>query len=509
MRPLVSAIAALTCVLAGCSGDAEPRERRDARPVESRRADQAADARTGPLASFYGQQLAWRGCRRNFECARLTVPVDYEQPDGATIDLAVVRLPASGDDRIGSLVVNPGGPGASGVDYARAADSIVTSAVRERYDVVGFDPRGVQRSAPIECLTDRELDSFLAADGSPDSADEEQVLVREGQVLAAGCIEAEPELAANMSTRAVARDLDILRAALGDRRLTYLGKSYGTYIGATYAGLFPRQVGRLVLDGALDPSLSGAELAAGQAGGFQQAFDSFLADCLPRRSCPFSGSARRATRQADRLLDAVDAQPLRGFEGRQVTQALAVLGIAAALYDKSGWPLLRDGLREAGRGSGDTLLALADYYSDRGPNGYTTNAIEAQYAVNCLDRPEPADLAEFRRQADELADRSPLFGAFVAWGGLPCADWPVAAAEEPAPIVARGARPILVVGTTRDPATPYAWARALAGQLDSGRLLTFVGDGHTAYRSGSRCVDEAVDAYLLRSELPPRGTRCR
>jgi pimeloyl-ACP methyl ester carboxylesterase len=509
MRRLRGGAIALAVALAvsGCSGSADVRPDAD-RPSETTRSASPTRApTTGPLASFYDQNLRWRDCSGGFECARLEVPLDYARPAGQTISIAVVRLPA--DDPRGSLLLNPGGPGASGIDYARAADIVVSREVRQRYDIVGFDPRGVGRSAPVSCLSGAELDEFLAIDGSPDTAEEEQALLRDWSALGAGCVERRPRVTAHMGTRDAARDMDILRAALGDRRLNYLGKSYGTYLGATYAELFPRRVGRVVLDGMLDPAATGQEVVAGQAAGFQLAFRAFLADCVQRSSCPLTGDVDAAERQVGRLLAEVDAQPLRGERGRPVTQALAVLGIAAALYDEGSWSLLRQALGEALRGNGYTLLGLADFYSDRGPRGrYTTNAVEALYAVNCLDRPESTELDAYRETAAELSRSSPVFGSFIAWGSLPCATWPVPPQGEPHAIAATGAKPILVVGTTRDPATPYAWARSFARQLDSGRLLTFVGDGHTAYRRGSSCVDEAVDAYLLEGRLPQAGTRC-
>jgi pimeloyl-ACP methyl ester carboxylesterase len=501
---------AAALLLTGCSGADDVRPRADGgRATTSSGAPptSSAPATAGPLAGFYDQRLDWQDCRGGFECARLEVPLDYAAPSGETIEVAVVRLPA--DDPRGSLLLNPGGPGASGIGYARAAGSVVSGAVRERYDIVGFDPRGVGRSAPVDCLDHSQLDRFLAIDGSPDSAQEEQALLQEWSKLGAGCYRNAPGVTAHMSTQDAARDMDVLRAALGDRSLNYLGKSYGTYLGATYAELFPRRVGRVVLDGMLDPAVTGQELVAGQAAGFQLAFRAFLADCVRRSSCPLSGGVAAAEQQVGRLLDQVDARPLRGDGGRRVTQALAVLGIAAALYDEASWSLLRQALGEALRGNGYTLLALADFYSDRGPTGrYTTNAVEALYAVNCLDRPEATELEAYRAHAAEVSESSPVFGEFIAWGSLPCATWPVPPQGTPHPIAADGARPILVVGTTRDPATPYSWARSFARQLESGRLLTFVGDGHTAYRRGNACIDEAVDAYLLDGRLPERGQRC-
>jgi pimeloyl-ACP methyl ester carboxylesterase len=511
-RAGAAVLVAAALVLAGCTGD-------DVRPEETRPTTTSAGApttttaatqRTGPLERFYEQRLRWSACHHGFQCARLTVPLDYAHPAGRTIELSVVRLRSSGDGPRRSLVLNPGGPGASGVDYALNAESAVSKDVRRHFDVVGFDPRGVQRSAPVRCLTDAELDIFVSIDGSPDTPAEEQALQQEWSGLAAGCVDRRPDVTAHVSTDEAVRDLDVLRAALGDWRLSYLGKSYGTLLGTTYADRFPERVGRFVLDGQVDPAASPTEIADGQVTGFQRALDAFLRDCVRRSGCPLDGDATAAGAQLGRLVDRTDAHPLRGEDGREVTQAMAIAGMAEALYDERGWPLLRQAVAEMRRGDGATLLSLSDFYSDRGPGGhYTTNAIEAFYAISCLDRSETRTLDEQRAQAQELDARSPVFGSFIGWGDLPCLGWPVPSHDDAGPATAPGSRPILVVGTTRDPATPYEWAKTVAGTLDSGRLLTYVGDGHTAYRRGSACVDRAVDRYLLEGRLPAAGTHCR
>ncbi len=460
------------------------------------------------LAGFYGQRLEWHDCSGGVQCARLTVPVDYTEPGGATLRIAVNRKVSSGTHR-GSLVFNPGGPGVAGLPFIRSASSVASAAVREHYDVVGFDPRGIGASRALQCLTDRQLDAFLAQDGTPDSPAEESGLQHQGELLAAGCLRDDPALTAHMGTRDVARDLDVLRAALGDARLTYLGKSYGTYLGALYAGLFPDRVGRLVLDGPLDPSATNLDNARIQATGFQRALGSFLDDCLTRPSCPLRGGRAQAESQLSSMLEATDAHPLRAAGSRVATQALATYGVAIGLYDTGYWQFLRQAIGEALDGDGDSLLALADFYNDRGPGGhYTTNTSEAIYAVNCLDRPERSTLATFRADAADAARISPIFGPYIVWSNLPCATWPVPAEGAPEPVEAVGSAPILVVGTTRDPATPYESAQALAGQLDAGHLLTYDGDGHTAYRTGSGCVDKVVDAYLLAGAVPADGVRC-
>jgi pimeloyl-ACP methyl ester carboxylesterase len=507
----LAVLLALCLLMAGCSSSDGDDGGRGGSASASPSGSGSATGSSAPeprLAEFYEQQLDWHGCTGGFQCARLTVPVDYTHPTGGTLRIAVNRLPSSGDHR-GSLVVNPGGPGVSGLHYARSARSAVSPAVREHYDVVGFDPRGIGASRPIDCLTDRQLDVLLAEDGTPDTPAEEVALQHQGELLGAGCLRDDPALTAHMGTRDVARDMDVLRAALGDATLTYLGKSYGTYLGALYAELFPDKVGRLVLDGPIDPSSSDLDNARAQATGFQRALDSFVDDCLGRSSCPLSGTRAAAEARLKAMLDRTDSHPLDGLGRRQATQALAIYGLAIGLYDEGYWQFLRQGIGQLERGDGRNLLVLADLYNDRGPGGhYTTNSSEAIYAVNCLDRADHATLDQLRADAAEVATVSPIFGAYIVWSNVPCTTWPVPAEGVPEAVHAAGAAPILVVGTTRDPATPYESAQALAAQLDSGHLLTYDGDGHTAYRLGSSCVDRAVDAYLLDGTVPADGVRC-
>jgi len=518
-----------TLLLSACSDDAQPGARpaastspsaTAASPSDSASPAESPSPRPSPageddprLAAFYGQRLGWEDCGDGFECARLRVPLDYDDPAAQSIRLALVRLPASGPGaRIGSLVVNPGGPGGSGIDYARRARTAVTGPVRERFDVVGFDPRGVGQSEPVRCLTDEQTDEFIAADGSPDDAGEERRLLRLAEDFAARCEQRAGALLPHVGTRDAARDMDVLRAGLGDRRLHYLGKSYGTYLGATYAGLFPDKVGSMVLDGAIDPRVSARRQGRAQAAGFEQALAAFVDDCVARSDCPIGDDRAEGLAAIDRLLARADAEPLESADGRVATQALVVLGIVAAMYDETnGWPALRVGLRQAiDDGDASVLLLLADFYTDRDQEGrYTNNQNDVIYAVNCLDRPEDGDLADLRAAARSFSRVSPRFGAYIAWGGLPCAVWPAEPESGPAAVRAPGARPILVIGTTRDPATPYQWAKALARQLDSGVLLTYDGDGHTAYARGSSCIDAAVESYLLRDRLPARSaSRC-
>jgi pimeloyl-ACP methyl ester carboxylesterase len=499
----------LVAGLVGCTGG----EPRSAAPAPS--PSTAATTRdTGPLAEFYNQRPAWKECPREerFECARVKVPLDYSKPAGEKIELAVIRLRAANKDRrVGSLLLNPGGPGSSGVQYARNADDVTSDALRERFDIVGFDPRGVGESTPVKCLTDAELDELIAADASPDTPAEEQSLSLQSRNFAERCKQRAGRLLPHVHTADAARDMDVLRGVLGDKELYYLGKSYGTFLGATYAELFPRRVGRMVLDGAVDPRTTASESAKVQAAGFDVALNSFVEDCVRRSGCPIGTDVPGATAKIQQLLTTLDAEPLPARGGRVLTQALATLGIAFAMYESEfGWPALRDALEMAFNGNGFGLLRLADFYTDRKSDGtYANNKNEVIYAVNCTDRPDVKSVAEIKAQLPGFVQASPLFGEYIAWGSLPCAFWPAQPASKPHAVVAPGAKPILVVGTTRDPATPYVWATGLAEQLQSGVLLSYQGDGHTAYGGKSTCVDNAVDRYLIEGRPPPDGTRCK
>ncbi|NHC16132.1 alpha/beta hydrolase [Motilibacter deserti] len=473
-------------------------------------APSAGGASEGALAGYYGQELDWGSCGESYQCAKLRVPVDYADPEGGDLELSVVRRPAGKkSERVGSLLVNPGGPGGSGIDYARSAENFSTTLLT-RFDIVGFDPRGVGTSSPIDCLSDEQTDTFLAVDASPDDAREEAAYAEQSRLLGEGCEARSGEVLPHVGTVDAAKDMDVLRAVLGDETLTYLGKSYGTYLGAVYAEQFPDKVGRFVLDGALDPTLTDEALNLGQAKGFETALTAFVDDCLQQEECPLTGGRDAGLAQVRGLLDDIDREPLRSDDGREVTQPLAALGLATGLYSKDFWPYLEVAIADALDGDGTTLLTLTDAQTDRTEDGtYASNGNEVIYAVNCLDKPsDVTDLEAWRERAATAERAAPTFGALLGWSSLPCATWPARSDTGPHEIAAPGAAPILVVGTTRDPATPYEWAQGLAGQLESGRLLTFDGDGHTAYASGSRCVDEAVDAYLVEGTLPAEGARC-
>lgn len=474
--------------------------------------DPVREAPQDVLEPFYSQTLDWRNCGGRNQCSELLVPLDYDNPATGTVKLAVLRSPSTGPRPQGSLVVNPGGPGGSGVEFAAAAPSIASPELRSAFSIVGFDPRGVGDSDPLECLTDTETDELLAADPSPDTPGEIAALEDASAALGQGCVRDDPALAAHVDSESVARDMDILRAALDEPTLNYFGFSYGTLLGALYAENFPSRVGRFVLDGGIDPSLGNTEIARGQAVGFEVALDRFIADCVQRGDCPLGNSNEEARATLEQLLADIDAEPLAtGDPQRPLTQGLAVTGIVFPLYQpKFGWPLLRVNLQRALLGDGGGLLDSADQYARRSADGtYEDNGIDALNAVNCLDGPDRPDTQATQALAAEWSTVAPVFGPMLAFGNLVCHFWPIAAAGAPAPVSAEGAPPILVVGTEFDPATPYEWSRALADQLSSGVLVSWRGaDGHTAYRNGSDCIDQIVDAFLINGIVPPDGTDC-
>ncbi len=466
------------------------------------------------LARFYTQRLDWTDCGSSAKCATLTVPIDYADPGGATTSVKVLKIPArSGRSRIGSLVVNPGGPGGSGIEYAKYADFIVGAPVRRAYDIVGFDPRGVASSAPIECVDATKLDAWLGQDPTPDDAAEEQTAAANATAFGDACKANASPLVAHVSTVEVARDLDILRAALGETKLDYLGKSYGTFIGATYADLFPTHIGRMVLDGALAPDLTPDELLLGQAKGFETATRAWAADCVDSGSCPLGTSVDAVMAGLGDLFTKLDATPaiVNGdARVRQLTEGWAAYGVAAAMYDQGMWDTLTSALKPlVEKNDGTALMGLADTYAERSTDGtYSGNMMQVINAVNCLDASDSPDLSVYEERARKAAIEAPLFGRFLAWSGLTCGRWPIPATGKPHKITALTAPPIVVVGTTRDPATPYEWAVRLADELATGVLVTYDGDGHTAYTRSNSCVDDAIDAYYVDGTVPKDGLRC-
>ncbi|MFG3227311.1 alpha/beta hydrolase [Kitasatospora sp. NPDC048194] len=490
----------------------------------------AEPAPTSPASATLGglaaQQLAWHACQApntaqgggtapsaDWQCATLRAPLDYGKPDGSTIDLALIRSKAKDDQhRIGSLLFNFGGPGASGVATLPAlADTY--SSLNTRYDLVGFDPRGVGASAGVTCLDDQAMDANAAVDGTPETPAEIKALDDSNAQFAAACEHNSGAVLPYVDTESAARDLDLMRQVLGDGKLSYFGISYGTQLGGVYAHLFPQEVGRLVLDSVVDPTKDPEQSALGQAQGFQLALDDFMKACAAQaaEACPTGAGGAEGTTRITDLLRQLAQSPLPTGSGRKLTETLAVTGIAGALYSRQTWPALASGLTEATQqGSGDTLLQLADALLGRDPQGHYNNLSAANRAISCLDARQRYSDQDVEQRLPQFRDASPVFGTFTAWGLTGCTGWPVPGKADHPEVSAAGAAPILVVGTTGDPATPVEGARTMAQQLGSGVgvTVTLNGEGHGGYNTGNPCLKQTVDAYLLDGTVPPDGTTC-
>ncbi|MEV8551347.1 alpha/beta hydrolase [Streptomyces glaucescens] len=487
--------AAAALLVSGCDSPGDGRDDRSDRSVNG------------------SEKLDWGRCEATadspapgdeWQCATLQVPLDWAKPKGETIGIALIRAKATGDDRIGSLLFNFGGPGGSGVSMMPSYASTVSS-LRERYDLVSFDPRGVAASEGVRCRDDEEIQAAEAeVDATPDTPAEERAFLADAADFGKGCQESAGELMAHVSTTDTARDMDLIRQALGDAKMHYFGISYGTELGGVYAHLFPQKVGRMVLDAVVDPSADAVGHARNQTLGFQRALDDYLEST---GQDPAEGS-----RELAELLDRIDARPLpTSTPGRKLTQTLALTGIVLPLYSKDGWPSLTSALEAAEEGDGSELLALADGYNEREASGRYGTTTHSQRVISCLDdrqRPTPAQTKALLPEFEKI---SPVFGSFLGWDTAGwCHDWPVPGQHDTPEVSAPGAAPILTVGNTGDPATPVEGARRMADELgkDVGVVLTWNGEGHGAYGSGSDCVDSTVDAYLLDGTVPRDGKVC-
>ena len=506
---LTAAVAVLSVMLSGCGSSDETST--DTAVTETGTA--VEETTPSGLERFYDQGVTFQPCGDSLTCATVLVPLDYQDPSAGQIGVRIAKRPAANPaSRVGTLLVNPGGPGGSGIDYVRSADFLFSPEVLDKFDIVGFDPRGVAESDPIQCLKPLEADEFLASDASPDNQKEIDYLIELSAQVGQLCAERSPDLIGAVGSMDVARDMDIIREVLGEPRLDYLGKSYGTLLGALYAEMFPQRVGRFILDGAIDPSLDSSELSYQQAIGFEVALQRFIDDCVTHDDCPLRSSGKEGKAEVLDLLAQIDKKPLNTDDpNRPLTESLATLALASLLYDdREGWPILRWVLGDAMLGDGATMLEVVDFYVERNPDGtYASNSTDALYAVNCFDgRPTP-DAATTTELAKQWRQEAPVFGEYLAWGMLSCADWPAYSPTPISRVSAKGAAPILVIGTVYDPATTYNQAIGLADQLESGVLVTWEADGHTAYGRGSKCIDDIVDAYLIRGVVPKDGIVCR
>ena len=470
------------------------------------------------LARFYGQHLDWSTCKKTFECARLTVPLNYADPGGDTIKLALVRARATDPARrIGSLVTNPGGPGGSGVEFLEdsypsrpGSSSGFGRQLRAEFDIVGFDPRGVGASAPVNCLDDKQMDGFTTLNPAPSTPEQIAAQVAADKNYVAACQRRAGHVLPFVGTPNAARDMDVLRAVLGDQQLNYLGYSYGTYLGATYAELFPTKVGRFVLDGPLPADLTNRQLDIQQAKGFQVEVDRFIADCVTHPDCPLGTNPATGAAHLSSFFSAAQVNPVPTDTGRTLSDSLAQTGVLSALYDSpTSWPGLRSALAAAMAGNGHTLLALADEYNERDASGHYSNSNAANVAINCLDHPDAVhSVADVQAELPDYRRASPTFGVGDAWADLMCAFWPSPPQTQPHQIHYTGKSPIVVIGNIDDPATPYPGAQDMARQLGSAVLLTYNSDGHTAYSRGSTCIDDAVDDYFIDGTVPAPAKVC-
>jgi pimeloyl-ACP methyl ester carboxylesterase len=500
----LAALLVVALVAGGCSLLPRPPAPTETSTPTGERVDAA-------LQPYYDQILTWRPCADGAQCAVATAPLDWEDPGAGDIDLALARRTAAGGSPLGSVFFNPGGPGGSGVEFVLGSPGILSDRLRDAYDMVSWDPRGVGYSSAVECYTDpADFDEFLfgAPDGEVGSEEWIADVNGAGRDFADACAANTGELLGHIDTRSTVRDLDMLRAVVGDERLNYVGFSYGTEIGGRYAELFGEKVGRMVLDGVVDPSLSQFENVAAQTRGFDTALRNYLADCL-EGDCPFTGGVDDALEQIADLYADVDAAQTPQPDGRVLDAAVVDVAIASALYDESTWPELTRMFREVQRNEGETAFALADSYVGRTPDGrYPSNFYEAFIAITCLDSPTETDSAVLAREQDELARITPLQVPGPPIPDPVCSQWPYPAVGAPAPLDAPDAPPILLVGTTGDPATPYDSAVAVHEQLAGSVLLTYEGEDHIAYDEGDPCVVGTVDDFLVDGDLPQGDVRC-
>ena len=456
-------------------------------------------AAVGDDLSAYAQQtITWEACGEGVECATMKVPLDWENPGKASLDIALTRKPSANPSK-GPLFFNPGGPGVS----ARPTIQGLPVDAVPGYDLVGWDPRGAGESTHVECSTTEQTDAAFLSDSTPDDETEEQVKREGWKAFARQCRDASGELLDHVSTIENVRDLDLLRHLLGAEKLNYLGWSYGTFVGATYAELFPERSGHLVLDSAVDISVPSSPLLG--VGGFEKALQRFAEWCAGEASCSLGEDRDAVLSRIDAFLKGLDATPVAVGE-RKLTQSVATLGLGAALYGaESTYPQLATALQRAMDGDGAEMLTYFGIMTGHDGNGWTTRTY-ASSAIFCVDRPDRGIEVAEKGVSDKAAE-APVFAANL--GTLPMCEYWTADSAPNLTLTAKGAGPILVIGATVDPVTPHDNSVAMAKQLDSATLLTWEGSGHAvAFTGKSTCVDEAVVKYFTTGEAPADGTSC-
>ncbi|KJK09593.1 alpha/beta hydrolase [Terrabacter sp. 28] len=467
------------------------------------------------LRGFYTQQVSWSPCPDNakHECGTMQVPVDYADPTGGRFTLALRKAPATDPaKRIGSLVINPGGPGGSGVEYAQYASFVFSPEVRSAYDIVGFDPRGIGASSPVRCLGDSDMDLLFSDDPTPDSAAERAELLGDVDAITKRCAARGGQRALHMSTAEVARDMDVMRVLLGDERLNFFGGSYGTFLGAMYADAFPKKVGRMVLDSAMSPNQTEQQEMTYDIQGFESSIDAFIDWCVARSDCALGSDKGSARQKIVDLLDSVEKNGLKTSKPGLTTIGEGWVGfsIFMCLYSDTSWPTLNRGLAQALTGKGDILLAKGMSVVERSASGAyaPTTYLQAMIPVRCADWPRMSSDPSLSADQAKAKKDHPLWARMTGELYDNCRAWPTAGRAPKGTTLAAGAAPILVIGNERDPATPIGGTKQLAKDLASGVLLTSDHDGHGTYYAGNSCVDSAVDGYLLRGTAPSDGTTC-
>ena len=466
------------------------------------------------LEKFYGQKVSWAPCKDKpqMQCANVKVPLDYKKPGGKAITVAMAKLPAKGGKPIGSLFVNPGGPGESGIDLVSRADKSFSKDVLDKYDIIGFDPRGVGSSAPVDCIDNRELGKILDSDIDTSTEAGRKARKAQARQIAKGCKDKSGELLAHVGTEPAARDMDVMRGLVGDKKLNYLGFSYGTSLGGMYADIFPKKVGRMVLDGAANPQQSFLPSTYTQMLSFEKSFERYAERCVKTGNCSLGPSVDAAKKKMRALLDQARVKPFKTSDpNRPLNQTMLHSAVISLLYEDRTWSVFNQAFDQLiKQNDGSLFLKVFDATSSREGDGNKGNRAEAYWAINCADYAQESE-ADYLKYANKLKREAPAIGAFSAQDTIAfymCAELPHHPKSNPGPYRAKGSAPIVVIGTKYDPATPYSWAQALHKSLSNSVLLTWEGDGHTAYGRGSSCIGSAVDKYLLTGEVPKDGLDC-
>ncbi|MFC5281540.1 alpha/beta hydrolase [Arcanobacterium canis] len=460
------------------------------------------------LEKFYGQKISWTPCKdKDFMCATMEAPMDYSHPDGKTVKIPLEK--AVGKNSHGNvLFVNPGGPGGSATELVESSSLQFPDKLTKAYDIVAVEPRGVGKSMPVKCLDDKQLLEFMTTT-YPRTPDGQKRQNEDMKKFADACVANTGEAIKFVGTREAAQDLDLARHLLGSNKMNFLGYSYGTQLGGTYAELFPKNVRRMVLDGAVDPTISGFDNHLAQLKGFEVATNNYLDWCLKQEGCPFTGNRDQARQKIIDLFKKTEHQPIP-TEHEPLTQAALRIGYITPLYSDESWPYLNKAFEEVFQHNKGTLFdAFFRAYAGIDNKGhFINNMMVANTAISCADSVLSGDEAKWAKQSEIAAKEAPILGPLMSYSEYQCQVMPKSGLDVVKNFKAKGSAPIVVVGTSGDPATPYEWAQKFAKGLDNGVLVTFDGEGHTAYPRGGKCIENTINDYLLDGKVPQDGKRC-